>query len=29
MEMTTESAFLIIGIISVCLGLVTLFWGDD
>jgi hypothetical protein len=29
LEMTTDLAFAVIGTIAVCLGLLTLFWGED
>ena len=29
MAMTTDQAFAVIGVISICLGLLTLLWGKD
>jgi len=29
MAMTTDQAFAVIGVISICLGLLTFLWGKD
>jgi len=29
MAMTADTAFAVIGVISICLGLLTLLWGKD